>query len=228
MTIKKCAQTFALVLIMAFTFPWNASANNTPENAAAPEIYHKGLIATVYAEDAVTGTWASPTPVGIPVGEFIDKKMPVFAFGNLQQDATAWSMYPGSHIGIEWTGYFYAEETGDYVLMLDFDKKQGSRFYANSCQAILNLSGKTVLSNGYKFGSEDGYYDWGRVQKNRIKSIFLEAGYYPLKFWIHAGVSTGRWNDWIDHADNATWTLKVKRPSDRIIKAATKDMLVWQ
>lgn len=229
MTIKKCTQTFALVL-MAFTFAWNASANSTTASTTAPEIYKQGLISTVYIEDAQDGTWASSKPVGIPVGEFVDKKIPVFSFANLQQDATAWAMYSGSHIGIEWTGYFYAEEAGDYVFMLDMaTQKNGYQiaFAANSGVANLSLSGKTIIKNEFKLKNEKQGLD-SEYRSNKVTSIRLEAGYYPLKFWLHCGVMEGAWRSWTTHAENAKWTLKVKRPSDRMLKNVPKGVLVWQ
>ncbi|EJO3861869.1 hypothetical protein NRI58_002123 [Vibrio parahaemolyticus] len=192
------------------------------------DVYQEGLIATVYSEEKKTGTWASPKPTGIPIGEFVDGKIPSFSFINLKQDAAAWSIYSGSHIGIEWNGYFYAEEAGNYVLMLDLVKKENNTHFANSCIADLSLSGSSVVTNSFKWKKIDYHSNKEHFQQTKTNSVNLESGYYPLKLWLHCGVTKGEWNYWVDDADTASWTLKVKRPSDRIVQVAPVGTLVWK
>lgn len=242
MTCKKYAQTLAIVFAFA-ALAWSTSAHSqtTQETAApqetetvetpkAPEVYQDGLMATVYTEDKKSATWASPTPVGIPIGEFVDKKVPLFAFTNLEQDKAVAAMFAGSHIGVEWTGYFHAEEDGDYVLGLE--RVTRDFFFANSCVADLSLSGESVVKNTFK---NDREFNATRKSQNlKTATIRLEKGYYPLKLWLHCGISGNpnklekSWNSWLKTYSNTTWTLKVKRPSDRIVKAPSKGMLVWQ
>ncbi|EJG1580758.1 hypothetical protein CIF45_RS10930 [Vibrio parahaemolyticus] len=204
-------------------------ANEEQPVAPALDVYENGLIATVYTENAETGTWASSKPVGVPVGEFVDQKTPVFSFSNLSQDESAWSLYPGSHIGVLWSGYFYAEEQGDYVLMIDLVKEKAQYdYHANSCTADLSLSNKSVVNNSFKWKKANYSTDDDRMQRVKTASLSLEPGYYPLNLWIHCGVTAGEWSRWVQQADYASWTLKVKRPADRIVQAAPKGTLVWK
>lgn len=199
------------------------------------DVYQNGLIATVYSDDKKTGTWASPKPVGVPIGEFIDNKLPQFSFSNIKQDEAAWSVFTGSHVGLEWSGYLNAEEPGNYVFVLDFMKHiegghydKDAYFYANSCQLSLSLSGSQILTNGYKQEKEDQVIGGPKYQNTKMKAITLEKGYYPIKLWLHCGITSNNWDRWISNIDNAYWTLKLKRPSDRIVQAAPKGTLVWK
>ncbi|QUI63121.1 hypothetical protein GSF04_11625 [Pseudoalteromonas sp. A22] len=199
-----------------------------PAEIKTLNVYQNGLVATVFSGEQKTGTWASNKQVGVPIGEFVDTKVPAFSFINLEQDETAWSIYPGAHVGIEWNGFFHAEEAGDYILMLDLVKKDDTYFYANSCVADLSLSNSSVLKNEFKWNAEDYRTDNSRFQLTKTNSIALEKGYYPLKLWLHCGVTSNKWDYWVGDAADATWTLKVKRPSDRMVKEAPKGVLVWK
>jgi len=223
------ATASTLLVLSGFAYSEDGSVTSTPVVAPVLEVYQNGLMATVFIEDKATGTWASPNPVGTPVGEFVDSKVPAFSFANLKQDETAWSLYPGSHVGVLWNGYFYADEPGSYVLMIDWIKEDGTSYHANSCVADLRLSDKSILKHDFKYKTENSYIGSGRVQETRTISVKLEEGYYPMELWLHCGVTTGEWGNWAnDDAGQAIWTLKVKKPSDRFVKIAPPGLLVWK
>ncbi|GAA4875921.1 hypothetical protein [Ferrimonas pelagia] len=191
----------------------------------APKVYKKGLVADVYVEDAKSGTWANPGPTGVIIGSFVDAKPPLFSFGNIKQDDTAWSMFAGSHIGLKWSGYFKAEEVGDYVLMITRDVVK-TNTYTNSCTFDISLSGSVISKAGFKHSKESSY--WNRDDTmNTTTPLSLDKGYYPIEIWMHCGVTKSYWNEWVKDVDDITWTIKLKRPSDRMVQVASSSLFVW-
>lgn len=198
-------------------------------SASAQDVYQNGLVANVYVSEKQDGTWASDAPVGIPIGSFVDAKVPAFSFVNLQQDDAAWALYPGNLIGVAWEGTFRAEEAGQYVLVAALDKVEGTEFNANSCIFNVSLSGKKVLTNAFKLDAEHFKLPKEAFAKNDATQLTLEPGYYPIQIWLNCGVTRRNWADWTnDDYDDATWTLKVKRPSDRILGPAPAGTLLWK
>ena len=238
--LKHTLFTLILISISSFAFAAQitpvAPATNVVATAPAQtvssapvvqDVYQDGLIATMYMEDAKSGTRASSKKVGVPVGEFVDAKVPVLSFGNIKQEAALWGLYPSAHIGIEWTGFVHAEESGYYVFGIKADKKNNKSYYANSAATNIQLGGKAILKNDFTWkytdsAMADPYTD------TKVTSIKLEPGYYPIKIWAHCGVTKGRWDTWGQQADWMNWTIQIKRPSDRVIGPAPAGTLVWK
>lgn len=207
------------------------ATQNDAQSAAPPPIYQNGLIATVHIEPMKVGEWAHAEPAGVPVGSYVDAKVPTFAFSNLKQDDAAWSLWSGNRVGILWDGFIKIEETGPHAFVSAFHKIPKTLFYANSCAWTMTISGRKILDNSYKFKEADGYLETDAWSQDRATSIDLQEGYYPIKIWLNCGVSSSSFNRgyWkTDDFDDASWTLKVKRPSDRIVQPAPTGMLVWK
>ncbi|OEU71022.1 MAG: hypothetical protein BA863_07700 [Desulfovibrio sp. S3730MH75] len=235
---------FTLLLVGSYSFAFAAqitpvspitvaAAPAVQNSAAAPavqDIYQDGLIATMYTEDPNSGTWASAKVVGTALGEFVDAKTPILSFANIKQEQALWSIYPSAHVGVEWNGFFHAEEAGKYVFGLKASKKMKTSLHINSYVAKLQLGGKTLVDNSIKLKAENYYWNSNeRLEKSKYNSVTLKSGYYPIKIWIHCGVTKGEWDNWVtDDFKDISWALQIKRPSDRVIGDAPTGTLVWK
>ncbi|OEU71021.1 MAG: hypothetical protein BA863_07695 [Desulfovibrio sp. S3730MH75] len=206
-----------------------AQTTATTPPTVAQDIYQDGLIAVMYTDDSQSGTWASAKPVGVPIGEFVATTVPNIAFSDIKSDPNLWQMYKGAHVGLELNGFFNAEEDGTYVIGLRAAKTTQDRIFINSFASSIDLGGKplVIFSERLKKAS----WAWKNhipLDKNKFTSVKLTAGYYPIKIWVHCGVTKNKWGNWVDQANALKWTVIVKRPSDRTIAPAPQGTLVWK
>ena len=196
---------------------------------AAQDIYQDGLIAVMYTDDSKDGTWASANPVGVPIGEFVSTTVPNIAFSDIKSDSNLWQMYKGAHVGLELNGFFHAEEDGNYILGLRVSRAVNDTVFINSFASSISIGGKPLLNFSERLKRNKNIWtNRYSLDKNKFKPIQLKTGYYPIKIWVHCGVSGGRWDEWVEQANALKWTVIVKRPSDRTIVPAPQGTLVWK